>query len=582
MLRSNTWLITTVVIILLLGINNTVYYFTTKKSLEESLSHEMSSVAKQIEISIEQSRLGAEKYQELIGHQLRSVSIAAQYALDPDIEKVDNEQLVELSDRLGVLHITLLKRTEDNIVLYKSSDPQQLGLNTSSWYPWYQAFNELFDNHQVTIDWGQSLSNFWTGPFELATSDTSKIRKWGYYYDGTTNYIIDPYVSYDMQEEYEKITGANPMIEQTLRENPSILEITVINPKTFPDGMLRTKTETGEDLDHITTQPIIYGTYEYQDPEDVGSVQEAFNTNEAVTINTDINGKHVLKMFIPVPIAKVASIVDENSEPVDHYILSIVSDYQSIQDTLDKQFLNIGLIILVVSVLSVIIVFVTMRYFRKSRDRVVGEAQARYSDEINQLFHSIRVQRHDFLNHVQMIHSLAEMNKVKELRSYTKDLAGEIHVLSDIINIGNPAIAALVRSKLSQAESHKVRFESHFQGMSSLELGVKTLDLTRMLGNLVDNAIDEAMKYPDEEKRWVALSGSDEQHYLLFSVSNYCQNPDDLKNKSLFEAGYSNKGNGHQGLGLSIVKEIVEQYKGTISLDLDMPNQVSIVIIIPH
>ncbi|RXZ81230.1 GHKL domain-containing protein [Paenibacillaceae bacterium] len=580
-MRRNAWIVTIVLIVAVLGINNTVYYFVTKQSLEESLSHEMESIAKQIEISIEQSRLGSEKYQEQIGHRLRTAAIAVQYALDPDIEKVENAQLVELSKRLNVQHITLLKKTDDDIVLYKSSDPQQIGIGTRSWKPWYQAFNELFTNYNVNIAWGQSLQNFWTGPFEVATSDTSKVRKWGYYYDGTTNYIIDPYVSYEMQAEYEWLTGVDKQIDDTVKGNPSILEITVINPVTFPMEPLTTLTMQGEELMHITQKPIIYGSYDFSDPGDYESVRQAVETQSTVTLNTHINGKHVLKNFIPVPIEGVASMVDDQGIPLDYYLLAVVSDYQLVQNTLDSQFVNLGVIIATTSLFSIIVLMIFWGYYRRSRDKVVREAQVTYSDEISQLFHSIQAQRHDFVNHVQTIHSLAALNKVEELKKYTKDLTGEIRVVSDIINIGNPAIAALIRSKLSQAESMRICFECEFAGMRKLELGMKTLDLTRLLGNLVDNAFEEVMKYP-EEQRWIQLSGTAEANQLRFTIANYCEQVQELRNRPIFEPGYSNKGKGHEGLGLSIVTNIIEQYKGTVRIDLETPNQLTIEIIIPH
>ncbi|XEC93346.1 hypothetical protein AB6A23_18500 [Paenibacillus tarimensis] len=402
MMRRNVWVITVTFIIFSLGINNAVTYFFTKRSLEDSLNHQLDSAAAQIEISVENSRLGAEKYQELIGHQLRSVAIAAQYALDPDIEKVTNEQLAELSDKLGVIHITLLKQTENDIILAKSSDPKQLGLSTSTWTPWHKAFKQLFEEHNVSIGWGQSLRNFWTGPFEVATSDTSKVRKWGYYNDGTTNYIIDPYVSYDMQREYEEITGANKLIGQIMKENPSILQITGINPKTFPVGGLKTKTLAGEELEHITTQPIIFGSYQNSEPDDVANVMKAYETKEPVSYNTRINGKPVLKRFIPVKIDAVASIVDLEGNPVDYYILSIIHDYKFIQEKLNRQFL----IVATVTALTIVIVLLALNWCKRSRRLDAG---------------------HDnLMNRLKQIRALAEADRIDELKAYTESLEREL------------------------------------------------------------------------------------------------------------------------------------------------------------
>lgn len=53
---------------------------------------------------------------------------------------VSNEQLVELRNKLMLQDLALLKKAEDNIGLYKSSDPRQIGLETKSWGNWNKGF----------------------------------------------------------------------------------------------------------------------------------------------------------------------------------------------------------------------------------------------------------------------------------------------------------------------------------------------------------------------------------------------------------------------------------------------------------
>ncbi|MFC5653535.1 sensor histidine kinase [Paenibacillus solisilvae] len=580
-MRRNVWLLALILIAVLLGVNNTIYYFTTKSSLESNLRHELETVAKQIAISIETSRNGSEKYQDQIGRELRAASIAAQYALNPDIEKVTNAQLVELKSKLDLYDLTLLKRTKDNIVLYRSSDNKQLNYPTSSWDPWYKAFNQLFDQKKVTVKWGQSLTNFWTGPFEFSTVQTKVINKWGYYYDGTTNYILDPYISYDdRQRDYDNVTGVNHMISETLSQNDTVLEIGVLNPETFDSGPRVTINENGEEVTHMTQNPILNGTNAFKHENDSRNVQLANETNKYVWLNTTINGKHVLKLYIPVNINKVASMLDGNGDAIDRYVLTLVADYQTIQDKLDKQFVNIGIIVVIVTALSFIIVYWTATGFRKSQDKLVRKAQETYVEEINQLFQSIRAQRHDFLNHVQTIHSLAEVNKIDELKAYTAELTGEIRQMNDIINIGNPAIAALIRAKISQAELLRVQLETSISDMNKMELGVKSLDMTRILGNLIDNAFDEALNYSEEE-RFVRIFIGQKPGYLEFAISNTCLHAETLAAKPLFESGYTSKDGTHSGLGLSIVKSIVDQYKGLVRIAINEPGMITFIVKIP-
>ncbi|CAM4069099.1 GHKL domain-containing protein [Paenibacillus alkaliterrae] len=580
-MQRNIWLMAISVIVVLILLNNTAYYFLTKSTLERSFNEELLTHAKRLEVSLEQSRQGAALFQDQIGRELRMASIAAQYALDPDVEKVTNEQLVELSQKLGVSHITLLKKLPDDIVLYKSSDKSQLGESTKGWKPWYEVFNQLFEEKTASVDWlGQTLPNFWSGPFEVSSTSLDQVNKWGYYYDGTTNYITDPYVGYERQEEYERATGVHRMIESSVQSSDSLMEIAFINPETFPDG-INTIHPNGDVQGHKVQEPIFYGSYTIKSEKDTEWVQKAYLTKQTVTAKENINGKEIFKMFIPVfTDDNGINITNRDGKPMDSYVLMLTSDYHIIQEKLDSQFLNLGLIIIVLTSLSLLIAVAAMRYYRQSRDKAVKVTQETYVEEINQLFQSIRAQRHDFVNHVQTIHSLAELEKSKELVAYTKELTGDIRLMNDIINIGNPAIAALVRSKISQAESYRIQFSCSFTGLNMQEMGVKTLDVNRMLGNLIDNAFDEVLKY-SEDRRHVTLVGKQTADHLEFTITNTCEQAEETILKPIFEAGYSTKELDHQGLGLSIVKSIVEKYKGDVYVKAEPNGKLTFILKIP-
>lgn len=286
-------------------------------------------------------------------------------------------------------------------------------------------------------------------------------------------------------------------------------------------------------------------------------------------------------MYIPTFVnEKGINITDRDGQPMNSFVLMLTSDYHVIQEKLDSQFINLGVIILIVTTCSLLIAGVIMRYYRYSRDKVVRVTQETYVDEINQMFQSIRAQRHDFLNHVQTIHSLAELGKSQELISYTKELTGDIRLMNDIINIGNPAIAALIRSKISQAESNKIQFSCSFTGLNMQEMGVKTLDVNRMLGNLIDNAFDEVSKYA-ESSRHVTLVGRQIGSALEFTITNTCENAESAIAMPIFKAGYSTKQQDHQGLGLSIVKSIAKQYKGDVYVTAEPAGKLTFIVKIP-
>lgn len=564
-MQRNIWLMAVSAIVVLVIVNNSVYFYITKNMLEEQLNKELQVLGQQIESSVEQARIGSQMFEEQIGRELRIASIAAKYALSPDIEEISNESLVELAKELDINHITLLERLgNQDIVLQKSSEPSQINKSTSGWEPWFKIFHELFEMKGVSQEWlGMSLPNFWSGPYEVSSTDYSKIYKWGYFYDGTTNYMIDPYVDYTAVAKYNQATGLDRLFENLKAANNSILEISIVNPNTFPYGS-QTVDNDGSIREHVVQRPVLYGSYNYKSEHDIADVRRTYQEDVSFSREEKLDKHHTYKMFLPVKVTdKQLAMVDEEGNPMNGYVLVIVSDYSLIIDKLQDSVMRVAIITIIVTSVILPLVITVMKYFQKLREQAVQVAQDTYVEEINALFQSIRSQRHDFINQVQTIHSLAKLKMYDELEKYTEAIAGEVHIVNDFINIGNPTVAALIRSKISQAEGFKIDLVRDVKSVNLHAMAGKALDINRILGNLIDNAFDEVMKY-DETKRKVILYGREQDGLLYVKVTNYCHNAHETVNSPLFVNGFSSKGGEHQGLGLSIVTELVKQYKGEI------------------
>lgn len=288
------------IVTILLALNISIYYFTSKNELQDSAEKQMVTIAKQIGTSLDAAEKSKKFMEDTIGEKLRAVAIAAQSELDPRIDHVRNEELVALSYKLGVDDITLWKRTNDDIIALKSSDPKELNQSSKTWDYWYTAFNQLFDHQKVTIPQGQKLLNYWSGPFQFATSDPSSIKKWGNYYDGTTDYMINPYINADEFVDFESKIGTDALINNLMKNNPDILEITGFNPK-FIGKPVILKLKKGQLVHNLDVRAIEFGKYTYIDKEnDVTYVNEAVKSGVLFTTNGFLNSKSVIRSFIPL------------------------------------------------------------------------------------------------------------------------------------------------------------------------------------------------------------------------------------------------------------------------------------------
>ncbi|MNN33235.1 Sensor protein CitS [compost metagenome] len=195
-----------------------------------------------------------------------------------------------------------------------------------------------------------------------------------------------------------------------------------------------------------------------------------------------------------------------------------------------------------------------------------------YKGSMENLFRTIKEQRHDYNNHLCTVHAFVTLKKYDDLQKYVANLVGETDEINDILNIDSPAIIALVQAKKSQAISKNINFEYQFFKFTENEFdNIKAIDLVKILGNLIDNSFEAVKEQTSKDNNHfplVRLTGKKNCRKITFTVfNNGPQIPEKELNK-IFTSGYTTKKNG-SGLGLSIVKKIVDKNNGFLFVESD-------------
>ena len=198
----------------------------------------------------------------------------------------------------------------------------------------------------------------------------------------------------------------------------------------------------------------------------------------------------------------------------------------------------------------------TYRSLHDQIDAILGTLQ-----NIETLNLKLRTQRHDFLNHLQVVYSLMEMKEYAEAGAYIEKVYGSIQAVSRTMKTASPAINALLQVKTAAAEQAGIRVRlnivSPWRG-----LPVPAWEMCKVLSNLWDNAMDAMKDTPSPE---ITLSLSESDRAFHFRVENTGPViPADLM-ETLFQPGVTTKEEGH-GMGLHIVKTTLEKYGGHISV----------------
>lgn len=225
--------------------------------------------------------------------------------------------------------------------------------------------------------------------------------------------------------------------------------------------------------------------------------------------------------------------------------------------------------ITITSILSLLAYFVISFYSLLSTDKLdtttrdLEEAQL-YNKTLTILHDSIRGFKHDFQNIVQSIGGYADRGDLEGLRVYYRQLlqdCGRTNNLTalnpEVIN--NPAIYNVLATKYHKADEIGVQINlGIFINLNEIEKHMKIYEFTRILGILLDNAIEAAAEC---ENKIIHVSFRKEQNRrrLLVIIDNTYKNKD-INVDKIYEKDFSTKSKEtNSGLGLWEVRQILKK-----------------------
>lgn len=177
--------------------------------------------------------------------------------------------------------------------------------------------------------------------------------------------------------------------------------------------------------------------------------------------------------------------------------------------------------------------------------------------ELNQ---RLRVQRHDFMNHLQVVYSLMELESYAEARGYIDRVYKDIQNVSRLMRTDNAAVNALLSAKAEQAAERGVLMEFNIRSRT-VGLTIEPWELCAILGNILDNAFDALEGGKDGDIVRVHLW--EDLGSFNFSIENNGPVIPEGILKQVFEPGFTTKGGHGQGLGLHIVRQTLEAHGGS-------------------
>ena len=268
-------------------------------------------------------------------------------------------------------------------------------------------------------------------------------------------------------------------------------------------------------------------------------------------------GHNILLVFIPV-----GSI----------YIMNAVFTlaYSTSWEYAEVYSLMSVVILLVINVLGFYVYIKLADDLQVKRMNVVYEQQLelceRHQEETEISMLQIRDVRHSMRNHFISILAYAERGECDEIIQFVDDVIedGKLE-LSGTVNTGNIVTDSLVGYWERIAEQKGIEFRSELS--IPMEMPFKGADISLILGNLLENAVEGAGKA--EKKKYIRLKIKYDKRNLLIMVENSYKGKLVKGRGEELRTTKTDKDN--HGIGLSSVRRVVGKYHGTVSIDDSIP-----------
>ncbi len=247
---------------------------------------------------------------------------------------------------------------------------------------------------------------------------------------------------------------------------------------------------------------------------------------------------------------------------------------------LRKEILFYALISIVVMLLWLLSLIAFYKFsLSVQKEKMNQQADLLQQEESLKLIQTLQLQRHDFKNQLQVIRVLAQFNRNEDIIKYVDEYISITDVSVSLqARIENAVIAAMFIVFLTEAQTRGIELliDSDIDFSKFMYSPAK---VTSLLGNLIRNAI-EILEQSTHSKRTIQVTMWETvDNYTFLVWNNGPVIPEEIRGK-IFTPGFSTKKS--SGLGLCIVKKMVDELSGKISFESNLEYGTEFKVIIPR
>lgn len=195
--------------------------------------------------------------------------------------------------------------------------------------------------------------------------------------------------------------------------------------------------------------------------------------------------------------------------------------------------------------------FISRYQYRSYRESV---------ENLEKLNGRLREQRHDYLNQMQIVYGLLELEEYEDAREYLRPVFKDVMKVNRALKTAQPAVNALLQAKMEMAEKQGIDFYLDV-GTQLSALAMEPWELCKVLGNLIDNGMTAVCGLEGERRLSLDIRESGKEYFFI--IRNNGPKIPEQHQKLIFNQGFTTRGEGH-GMGLFIVAAVLKEAGGRV------------------
>ena len=187
-----------------------------------------------------------------------------------------------------------------------------------------------------------------------------------------------------------------------------------------------------------------------------------------------------------------------------------------------------------------------------------SDLMEKHCQEVESMYRQTRAWRHDYHNHIQTMKSYLAMGQIEELDAYLNELDQDLTAIDTVVKTGNVMIDAILNSKISLAKQRGIAVDAKAIVPKELGTSISEVDLSLIIGNLMDNAMEACMRVDDPGQRFIRVYIDIMKGELYIYVMNAASGT----LKRIGKIYETLKDSRHHGFGLMRIDKAVERCHG--------------------